>query len=109
MADQLSARTVTATASRRLSFDDQGRCLDAVSTAAITIDVPTIATVAWPVDTEIEICREGTGRVIIAAASGVSLRGVRGTAASFEIPNQYGVVVLKKKNDNEWRIAGDFV
>lgn len=108
-AAQLSTKSLTVTASRALALADAGRCVDVSSLSALTVTIPTDATAAFPVDTEIEIAREGSGTVTIAAASGVTIRAAIGTKASYQIANQYAMAVLKKKGADDWRIAGDLL
>lgn len=108
-AGRIMTRGVKVTASRTLGIADAGRCLDVTSSGAVTVTLPTDAAASLPVDTEIEIAREGSGKVTVSAPSGVVLRSVRGTRASFEIANQYGMVALKKKGANDWRVMGDIV
>ena len=73
------------------------------SAGAITITIPTNASVSFPVGTEIELCRQGAGTVTVVAASGVTLLSVDSQVA---IAAQYGVVALKQIAVDTWLLAG---
>ncbi len=86
-----------------LSITSAGCILLVDSSSARTITIPNNSSVAFPVDTEIEIMRYGTGAVTIAAASGVTILCAE-TART--IAKQYQSVALKKFADNTWVLQG---
>lgn len=102
-ASEASSRIITVTASTTLALTHAGTFIQANSTSAITITIPTNASVAFPAGTEIEICRWNTGAVTVAAASGVTLVSLD---SSKTVAGRYGVVVLKKIATNTWLLAG---
>ena len=102
-AAQASAWVVQKTASATLTLGEAGCFLYVNSTSGLTITVPANSAVAFPVGTEIEICRWNTGAVTIAAASGVTLYSVDNAR---KIDAQYGVVCLKKQNTDVWLLSG---
>jgi hypothetical protein len=72
--------------------------------SAQTVTVPTNASVAFPIGTEINGLQAGAGQVSFAAAGGVTLNA---KGALTFITGQYGGFSLKKVGTNEWDlIAG---
>lgn len=97
-----SAQTLY-TASHTLALADAGRLLIENSASAIVVTIPTDASVAFPLGTEIEVCRWFTGAVSFAAESGVSLYAMNN---AFSISGRFGSAVLKKVEVNGWLICG---
>lgn len=91
----------TVASSRALALTDVGAFLSC--TGAATLTVPTNATRAFPIGTEILIYRAGTGAVGVAAASGVTIRTVGGLT----ITDRFGIACLKKIGTDEWIIFGN--
>ncbi|MDO4732460.1 MAG: hypothetical protein Q4B50_02945 [Bacillota bacterium] len=102
-AAQASARIVSVTSNKSLALTDAGTLQQVNSSSSRTITVPANSGVAFPVGTEIEILRYGSGAVTIAAVSGVTLRCSE-TARTIE--KQYSGVSLKKLASNEWLLMG---
>jgi hypothetical protein len=102
-ADQASSDLVSITANTTLALTHAGKFLLVNSTSAVTVTVPTNASVAFPIETEIEICRWNTGTATIAAASGVSLVA---TESARTISERFGVVAMKKISENTWLLTG---
>jgi hypothetical protein len=73
-------------------------------TNSITITIPTNTNVAFPIGTEIEICRYGEGSVNVAGASGVTVNSKDG---NMYISAPYANAALKKLASNEWLLVGD--
>jgi hypothetical protein len=93
-------------ASKTLVKGDRGKLLKCSSGTAITITIPTNASVALPVDSEIVVVRYGTGTVTISPSSGVTLYSSGGKVS---INAQYEAVTLKKMATNEWLLLGSLV
>lgn len=77
--------------------------LRCTGSSAVTITIPTNATTAFPIGTEIVIMQAGTGKVSPSAAGGVTLNipsGVTGTAL------QWAAFTLKKVDTNIWDCFG---
>lgn len=102
-AAQASSTMITKTASYTLALTDAGKMIAVNSSSAATVTIPTNASVAFPVDTEIEIAQFGAGVVSIAGASGVTIRSID---SALSLSGQYAVAALKKINTNEWLLAG---
>lgn len=108
-AGAVSARSVRVTASRALTAADAGCCLDVRAGGDVVLTIPADAVESLPVDTEIEITQEGVGGVIIAPQSGVTLCGLAGvyTTEGVALAGRYAVAVLKKKDEDDWRVTGE--
>ena len=102
-AAQASAYIVAVSASKTLALTDAGTFQKISSSSAVTITVPTNTSVAFPVGTEIELYRGGSGSVTVAAASGVTINK---TGSALTIAEQHGCAVLKKIDTNTWILGG---
>lgn len=100
---QTSAPIVSVTANKTLALSDAGTLQQVNSTAARTVTIPTNASVAFPVGTEIEVMRYNTGTVTIAASTGVTLVSPDSVKT---IGARYGAASLKKIGTNEWWLEG---
>jgi hypothetical protein len=89
--------------STTLALTDAEDVLNCTNAAAITITIPTNATVAFPVGTEIAVIRQGAGTIAIAPAGGVTLSSDGGKRS---IKNQYTSVALKKIATDTWVLVG---
>lgn len=102
-ASQASSSVVTVTTSTTLALSHAGKMLSVNASSAVTITVPTNASVAFPNNTEIELVQYGAGAVTIAAASGVTIISLDSAKT---IAGRYGCCVLKKMATNTWLLAG---
>jgi hypothetical protein len=73
--------------------------------AAIKLTIPTNASVAFPVDTRIDLAQFGAGQVTV-GGGGVTIRSFGGR---LKLNGQYSAATLWKKDTNEWLLAGDIV
>jgi hypothetical protein len=90
------------TASYTLQLTDKNSFIKMNSTTAVTVTIPTNASVAFPVGTKIAIMKYGTGDVTIVGATGVTLRDPNNQAT---ITTQYDVRVIVKIGTNEWVVV----
>lgn len=105
--DQVAAEAsifTTQTNSFTLALTHKGQVVPVSSASAVTVTIPTNASVAFPVGSWIEVDRMGTGTVTLAAAGGVTIRNA---AAAFTLRVQYSTVMLRKIATNEWIVIGD--
>lgn len=107
LAEALAAKqdissVVTISASRALALSDAGNYLR--PTATVTLTVPTNASVAFEIGTEITI--RALGNITLAAASGVTLYAPSGGTLSMTADM---TVTLKKVGTNEWDVIGQTV
>lgn len=87
------------TADYTLALEDAGKMFLVNSSSAVTITVS--SDVDFPVGTEIEFCRFGSGAVTF-AESGTTIYSVSNAKS---IADQYGCVCLKRIGTN-WLLAG---
>lgn len=97
--------TITGT-TYTLVLTDAGKEKETTNAGAVTITVPTNATVAFPVGTIIAFCQYGAGQVTLVGASGVTLNARGGTLKS---AGQYAEFQIRKRATDEWIPAGDLV
>lgn len=96
-----AART---TASETLALTDAGALVRMSSGSPQTLTVPPNSTVAFPVNTVIDVAQMGAGQVTIAAGAGVTLRAKGG---ALKCVSQYSSATLVKIATNEWLVVGD--
>lgn len=93
----------TVTADYTLVLDDKDKVLTCTNESAITITVPTNATQAFPVGSQIAVLANGAGTVTFAGASGVTVNSVD---AKLAIKGQYSSAVVLKTGTDEWQLIG---
>lgn len=83
---------------------DAGKVVTLTNGSAITVTVPTNATTAFPVGTQITFAQTGAGKVTFAGAVGVTVY----SADSFlSLRTQYSSGTLIKTATNTWLLIGD--
>lgn len=97
---QLNAQTGT---SYTLALTDVAKVVTLTNAASITVTVPTDASVAFPIGTQILLYQGGAGAVTIAGDSGVDVRN----QAGLEMGGQYAVAGLLKLATDEWVAFGN--
>lgn len=90
------------TAAYTLVLADAGKAVEVTSATAVTVTVPTNASVAFPVGTVIEVAQTGTGQVTI-AGSGVTFQ----SPASLKSRTQFSTILLRKRATDTWIVGGD--
>ena len=102
-----TAQLVTVNAQSGTSYTlvlgDASDAVECANAAAITLTVPTNASVAFPVGTVLEVVQTGVGQVTIAAAGGVTVN----TAGTMKTRAQWSVITLRKRGTDTWILAGD--
>jgi len=87
-----------------LALTDANNTVVALSnTSAITVTIPTFATVALPVGSQIQLNQINTGQVTISPASGVTLNGTPG----YKLRAQWSFATLICTATNVWLLVGD--
>jgi hypothetical protein len=94
----------THTGSYTLALGDAGSLVAINSAVRSTVTIPAVSTVAFPIGTAIQVVQDGTGTVILKAATGVTLNSVGGALA---LVRQYAKVLLVQRSSNVWTITGD--
>ena len=102
-AEQASAAIVSVSASRALTLTDAGCFLWINRVSDTVLTLPSAASAAFPVGTEMEICQYGVGSVTVTPAAGVTLNGA---SASVTLSRSFGTAVLKKLDTNVWLAGG---
>jgi len=92
----------TASATLTLSTH-QYKVIEANSSSAITITVPTNSAQAFPVGTVITIVRVGSGEVTISPDSGVTVN----TSIGSRLRVQWSTATLRKRATDTWLLSGD--
>lgn len=100
---QAYAPALTKTAACTLELADGGQFVYVDAAAAVTVTIPTNDVVAFPLDTEIELCQWGAGAVTVAAATGVTLVSLD---SGKTLAGRYACAALKKLAENTWLLAG---
>lgn len=99
----ITVRTVTGTTDT-LVLGDAGNAVHCSNASAISVTVPTNASVAFPVGANLLVRQTGAGVVSILAASGVTIRNGLPTAKT---AGQYqGSISIHKIDTDEWYLDG---
>jgi hypothetical protein len=101
-ADKL-VTTDTKSGSFTLALTDADKVLLMTNTSAATLTIPTNASVAFPIGTQIGILRNGTGTVTF-GGSGVTILS---DASKKSIKAQYTAAALLKTGTDTWQLVGN--
>ena len=96
---QFNAQTGT---SYTLVLTDVAKVISLTNAAAITLTVPTNASVAFPVGTQILLYQGGAGQVTVSSSATIRSQGTK-----LKINGQYGVAGLLKIATDEWVAFGN--
>jgi len=96
---QFNAQTGT---SYSLVLTDVAKVVSLTNAAAITLTVPTNASVAFPIGTQILLYQGGAGQVTISSSATLRSQG-----SKLKISGQYGVAGLLKVDTDEWAVFGN--
>jgi hypothetical protein len=94
------------TASYTLVLADANKLVEMNVATANTLTVPTNATVAFPIGTQILISQYGAGAATITAASGVTLRS---ESSKLKTNGQYSGATCIKIATDEWYVFGNLI
>ena len=86
-----------------LVLGDAGKIVEVSNASAITLTIPTNASVAYPVGTQITILQTGAGQITVAAPSGGTLNATPGT----KLRAQWSSATLLKRATDTWVLMGD--
>jgi hypothetical protein len=87
-----------------LVASDAGDLVTLTNAAAITVTVPTNASVAFANGTQITLSQNGAGKVTVAGAVGVTVNAADGYLS---LRTQYSAGTLIKMATNSWILIGD--
>lgn len=85
------------------SLSERDNLVEVNSSSAVTVTIPTNASVAYPVGTSIDILQTGSGQVTIAGAAGVTVNSTPG----LKLRTQWSSATLFKRAENTWVVFGD--
>lgn len=86
-----------------LALSDAGKMVTLTNASAITLTIPTNASVAFPVNTRIDLLQYGAGQVTISGA-GVTIYS---SGSKTKLTGQYSGASLWKKATDTWVLIGD--
>lgn len=95
--------TSAQTASYTLVLADKNKVVEMGVASANTLTVPTNATVAFPVGSQINILQTGAGQTTVAAAGGVTINATPG----LKLRAQWSYATLIKRATDTWVLVGD--
>lgn len=84
-------------------LSDRDKLVEISSGSAVTLTIPTNASVAYPVGTSIDILQTNTGQVTIAGAGGVTVNATPG----LKLRTQWSSATLFKRATDTWVVFGD--
>jgi hypothetical protein len=87
-----------------LAATDAGQLVTLANASAITLTVPTNASVPFAIGTQITIAQSGAGQVTVSPAVGVTVSAAD-TATKLRV--QWSAATLIKTNTNNWILIGD--
>lgn len=96
--------TADTTTAYTLVLGDAGKYVTLSNASAVTLTVPTNASVAFDVGTVVNLVQLGAGQVTIAGASGVT---VNSEGSKLKLKGQYAVASLLKTATNTWVALGN--
>jgi uncharacterized protein YceK len=86
-----------------LVLTDAGKLITLSNASAITLTIPTNASVAFPLNTRIDLIQIGAGQVTVSGA-GVTIRS---SGSKLKLTGQYSGATLWKNATDEWYLIGD--
>jgi hypothetical protein len=87
-----------------LAVGDAGELVTLSNASAITVTVPTNASVPFAIGTQITIAQANSGQVTVAGAVGVT---VNASDSATKLRTQWSAATLIKTNTNSWILIGD--
>ena len=85
-----------------LVLGDAGKLVEMNNSSAQTLTVPPNSSVAFPVNTRIDISQHGSALVTVAAGAGVTIRSLTGLVSQ----GQYAGMSLWHRASDEWVLYG---
>jgi hypothetical protein len=92
------------TASYTLVLGDAGKMVTMTNASANNLTVPPNSSVAFPVNTRIDVIQYGAGQTTIVAGSGVTIFS---SGSKLKLTGQYSGASLWKKASDTWVLVGD--
>jgi hypothetical protein len=92
------------TASYTLALTDAGKMVTMTVGSANNLTVPPNSSVAFPVNTRIDLLQYGTGQTTVVAGAGVTIYS---SGSKLKLSGQYSGASLWKKASDTWVLIGD--
>jgi len=86
---------------------DDGKFVTASNASAITVTIPPISSVAYPVGAQLNIVQKGAGQVTFAQGAGVTIRSTGATATAPKLRVQYSSATCVHEGSDIWYVVGD--
>ena len=105
----LSFNAQTGTTYTFVLADADNKLVTASNASAQTYSIPTNATTAFPVGTQINLIQIGAGQVTVQAATSgtTTVVSTGATAAAPKCRAQYSALTLVKRDTDSWYVIGD--
>ena len=89
--------------------DAQNKLVTLSNAASIAVSIPTNASVAFPIGTQLNIIQIGAGQVTVSAATPgtTTVVSTGATSASPKCRAQYSAMTLIKRDTDSWYAVGD--
>ena len=100
---QASAAIVSVSGDKTLALEDAGTIQRCENASSMTLTIPTDASVAFPVGTEIEVYRANAD-VVVSTESGVTIECAE---SGRKVADKYSRACLKKWATNRWSLEGN--
>lgn len=101
-----NANLLTKTASHVLELSDAGRTVEMNASSANTVSVPTNASVAFPIGTQISFIQIGSGQTTFTAVDSVATT-ILSKNSNKKIAARYSPATLIKRDTDTWVLIGD--
>jgi hypothetical protein len=101
-----NANLLTKTASHLLELSDAGRTIEMNVSAGNTVSIPTNASVAFPVGTQVSFIQIGTGQTSFIPADELTVT-ILSKNSNRKISSRYSPATLIKRDTNTWVLVGD--
>ena len=86
---------------------DDGKFLTASNASAITVTIPPISSVAYPVGAQLNIIQKGAGQVTFAQGAGVTINSTGATATAPKLRVRYSSATAVHEGSDIWYVVGD--
>jgi len=88
-------------------LDDAGKFITLSNSSPITITIPPISSVAYPIGAQLSIIQKGTGQVTFAQGAGVTINSTGATATAPKTRVRYSSATAVHEGSDIWYIVGD--
>ena len=86
---------------------DDGKFVTASNASAITVTIPPISSVAYPVGAQLNIIQKGAGQVTFAQGAGVTINSTGATATAPKLRVRYSSATAVHEGSDIWYVVGD--